>query len=137
MVVCMHRPFLTMAAWLGALAVALGAFGAHGLKDHLQAVDVSGLRLGWWNTAAHYHLSHALALGLCAATAGDSRAARVSRLCFTAGIAIFSGTLYLMALTGVRWLGAVTPIGGVLLIVAWLAFGLAVRRTTAPQPPPP
>jgi uncharacterized membrane protein YgdD (TMEM256/DUF423 family) len=131
----MHRPFLTMAAWLGALAVALGAFGAHGLSDHLQAVDVSGLRLGWWHTAAHYHLSHALALGLCAATAGDGRAAHLSRLCFTGGIGFFSGTLYLMALTGERWLGAVTPIGGALLIVAWLAFGLAVRRTIASPTP--
>ncbi len=128
----MHRPFLTMAAWLGALAVALGAFGAHGLKDHLQAVDVSGLRLSWWNTAAQYHLAHALALGLCAATAGDSRSARVSGLCFTFGIAIFSGTLYVMALTGLRWLGAVTPFGGALLIAGWVAFGLAARRPSTP-----
>jgi len=128
MVVRMHRPFLTLAAWLGAAAVALGAFGAHGLKNYLNTVDPEGVRLAWWHTAAHYHLCHALALGLCAATAGTSRAAHLSRLSFTLGIGIFSGTLYTMALTGVRWLGAVTPIGGVLLIVGWLAFGLAVRR---------
>ena len=128
MVVCMHRPFLTTAAFLGALAVALGAFGAHGLKNTLQAVDVSGVRMGWWNTAAQYHLAHALALALCALSAGDSRSARVARFCFAGGMAIFCGTLYVMALTGMRWLGAVTPIGGVLLIVAWVAFGLAVRK---------
>jgi len=131
MVVGMNRPFLTLAAWLGASAVALGAFGAHGLKGYLSSVDAEGVRIGWWNTAAHYHLCHALALGLCAATAGSSRAAQVSRASFALGIAIFSGTLYAMALTGVRWLGAVTPIGGALLIVAWLAFGIAVRRPAA------
>lgn len=128
MVVGMHRPFLTMAAFLGALAVALGAFGAHGLKDHLQAIDPSGVRMGWWSTAAQYHLSHALALALCAATAGPGRSGRIACACFVAGIAIFSGTLYAMALSNLRALGAVTPIGGLLLMVGWVLFGLAVRR---------
>ena len=127
MVVRMHRPFLSMAAWLGGAAVALGAFGAHGLKRYLNSVDPAGVRLGWWNTAAQYHLAHALALGLVAATAGESRAAGISRVCFSLGIAVFSGTLYVMALTDLRWLGAVTPIGGALLIAGWIAFALAVR----------
>ncbi len=87
--------------------------------------------MGWWNTAAQYHLCHALALGLCAGLTDDSRSARLARLCFIGGIAIFSGSLYLMALTGVRWLGAVTPVGGLLLIAAWLAFGWSVRKPKA------
>jgi len=126
----MNRPFLTTAAALGAVAVALGAFGAHGLRDQLNAVDPSGARLGYWTTAAHYHLTHALALGLCAISAGESASARLSRSAFTLGIAVFSGTLYLMALTGLRWLGAVTPLGGVALIVGWVAFAIAVSRPT-------
>lgn len=124
----MNRPFLTSAALLGAAAVALGAFGAHGLRSYLNSVDPSGVRLGYWTTAAHYHLTHALALGLCAVSAGESRLAHVSRWAFALGIGVFSGTLYLMSLTGVRWLGAVTPVGGLALIVGWLAFALAIAR---------
>ncbi len=130
----MDRPSLTIAAWLGALAVALGAFGAHGLKDVLTSVDASGVRLGFWHTAAHYHLCHALALGLCAAIGGASRAARISRWAFGVGIGVFSGSLYAMALTGFRWLGAITPVGGLLLMVGWVAMGLAARRAGDAEP---
>jgi uncharacterized membrane protein YgdD (TMEM256/DUF423 family) len=128
MVSHMNRPYLTIAAWFGAAAVALGAFGAHGLKQALADVDDGHARLSWWSTAASYHLAHALALGLASACAGDGRAARVSRLGFALGIALFSGSLYAMALTGPSALGMVTPIGGALLIVGWLALGLAVRK---------
>jgi uncharacterized membrane protein YgdD (TMEM256/DUF423 family) len=121
----MHRPFLTTAAALGALAVMLGAFGAHGLRKALLPLADGTVRLEWWQTAAQYHLTHALALGLVAAVAADGRAGRVSCISFVVGITVFSGTLYVMALTGQRWLGAVTPLGGLALIVGWLSFAVA------------
>ena len=121
----MHRPFLTVAASLGALAVMLGAFGAHGLRKSLAPLADGALRLEWWHTAAQYHLAHALALGLVAAVAADGRAGRISCIAFVAGITVFSGSLYIMALSGQRWLGAITPLGGLALIVGWLSFAVA------------
>jgi uncharacterized membrane protein YgdD (TMEM256/DUF423 family) len=100
------------AAAAGFLGVALGAFGAHGLKARLAATGGSA----WWESASHYHLIHAVA---ALAAIAWTRSARSAPL-FLSGIVIFSGTLYLMALTGWRWLGAVTPIGGILLLLAWL-----------------
>ena len=85
----------------GLLAVALGAFGAHGLRARLAAVADAAQRLGWWDTAAHYHLMHALALGLSQllAARAPSTALQVAGFCFLAGIALFSGSLYAMTLT--------------------------------------
>jgi uncharacterized membrane protein YgdD (TMEM256/DUF423 family) len=128
MVRCMHRPFLTSAACLGCLAVGLGAFGAHGLTQRLASVSDGAARLEWWKTAAHYHLSHALALALAAGLLGDTRAGRIACIAFAVGIALFSGSLYAMTLTGVRWLGAVTPIGGVAFMAGWLALAWAALR---------
>jgi uncharacterized membrane protein YgdD (TMEM256/DUF423 family) len=114
-----------MGAWLslsgisGFLAVALGAFGAHGLKARLADVTEGAKRLGWWETAAHYHLMHALALGLVAFVIARAPAARFAGLAFAVGTLLFAGSLYVMALGGPRWLGAITPLGGLSLLVGW------------------
>lgn len=113
----------------GFLAVAMGAFGAHGLKARLAESPDATERLAWWSTAAHYHLAHALALGFAAylhqrvGTAGS-----VAGLCFQAGILLFCGSLYTMTLTNLRWLGAVTPLGGLSLLAGWLCLGVAGYR---------
>jgi uncharacterized membrane protein YgdD (TMEM256/DUF423 family) len=108
----------------GFLAVALGAFGAHGLKAQLAPLADGAQRLEWWNTAAHYHLMHALALGLVAWLASRAPSAKVlvATLAFVFGIVLFSGSLYLMTLTGQRWLGAVTPLGGLGFLVGWASI---------------
>lgn len=102
----------TWAALLGALAVGLGAFGAHGLKATLAAHQTTEI----WQTAAHYHLVHAVAL-LVLGLAGCSQWGW--RL-MAAGVVVFSGTLYVLSVTGIKWLGAITPIGGVCLIAGWV-----------------
>ena len=113
---------LRCAAVNGALAVALGAFGAHALRGHLEAANL----ISTWETATQYHLLHAAAV-LAAALAG--RAYRLSAVLWLVGIALFSGSLYLMAAFGWRWMGPVTPVGGLVLIVAWLSlFKKAVSR---------
>ncbi|HEV2841015.1 MAG TPA: DUF423 domain-containing protein [Chthoniobacterales bacterium] len=94
------------------LAVALGAFGAHALKETLQS---NGM-LDVWNKAVLYHFLHALALIVLALNAAGNRAAY---LLIVAGIVFFSGSLYLLALTNVRWLGAITPIGGLCFLAGW------------------
>jgi uncharacterized membrane protein YgdD (TMEM256/DUF423 family) len=126
----MERLWMISAAVHGFLAVAFGAFGAHGLKSKLAGLADGADRMGWWQTASQYHLAHALAFGLCAvaATRYPGTAANASGWLLHAGIAIFSGSLYVMALTGTRWLGAITPIGGLCLLGAWLALGLACTR---------
>ena len=124
------KQLLVLACTNGLLAVLLGAFGAHGLKTRLSGLPDGALRLEWWQTASHYHLTHALALGLAALLAS-----RVSGTlpgwaggCFTAGIVLFSGSLYVMTLTGFRALGAVTPLGGLLLCAGWAVCGWAALR---------
>ena len=94
----------------GFLAVALGAFGAHGLKDLLNQNATTAI----WETAVLYHLAHAIA----ALWASDRH--RLVAWFWLGGITIFSGSLYFLAITNIRWLGAVTPIGGVLLLVGWV-----------------
>lgn len=111
--------FWLAAAVNGFLAVALGAFGAHALKESLsvQATD-------WWRTAVLYQALHTvplLALGLLPET---GRTARVAGVAVILGILLFSGSLYAMALSGQRWLGAVTPLGGLSLLAGWVALGL-------------
>lgn len=120
----MDRLWLAMSAANGFLAVALGAFGAHGLKRMMAAVPDGAQRLDWWHTAAQYHLAHALALGLVAVAAPHvaGRLPAVAGWALVAGILLFSGSLYLMTLTGVKALGAVTPVGGVCLLAGWLAL---------------
>lgn len=116
------RPLFVTAAVLGALAVALGAFGAHGLQGMLvDAVD-GAKRLEWWQKAAHYHLVHSLlALGYAiVASRAASKRAVVGVALTVAGVAFFSGSLYVMTLTNLKILGAITPIGGLAFIAAWL-----------------
>jgi len=128
----MERTFLTLSAVLGFLAVALGAFGAHGLERFLAEATDGAKRMEWWTTAAHYHLTHAIALGLVAWAASRSGAgagaATVAGWAFVVGILVFSGSLYVMTVTGVRWLGAITPLGGVALLVGWAALAVAASR---------
>lgn len=118
--------FLLIAALCGASGVALGAFGAHGLELPAAALDT-------WHTAVLYHLLHALALLLVAlwlqlGGAAPGGAVTFAGWAFVAGVLCFSGSLYLLALGGPRWLGPVTPIGGVAFIVGWLALGWAALR---------
>jgi len=113
-----------ISAALGFLGVALGAFGAHGFHDLLEKNG----RLATWETAVLYHLSHAFVLLLVAALLPFRRAAWW--LMF-AGVFIFSGTLYVLALTNIKWLGAITPFGGVSLLAGWLALALARADATA------
>ena len=111
---------LIAGAVLAAAGVAFGAFGAHGLKTLL-----SPEALGWWQTAVQYQLWQAI--GLVAIGAAPLARMRWSALMLIAGTLLFSGSLYALALSGARWLGAVTPVGGVLMIAGWvcLAWGLA------------
>lgn len=121
---------VALAALCGLLGVALGAFGAHGLRAMLASVENGAERLAWWETGARYHLMHALAIGLVAFVHDrrPSRLALGSAAAFAIGIVVFAGTLYAMALGGPRWLGAVTPIGGVSLLAAWSLLGVAALR---------
>jgi uncharacterized membrane protein YgdD (TMEM256/DUF423 family) len=127
-------PFLIVAALYGASGVALGAFGAHGLRSQLSAAA-----LDTWQTAVSYHLIHALALltvGLwlriaAAVGHGDHGALTVAGWAFTLGVVLFSGSLYALALGGPRLLGPITPVGGVAFIVGWLALLWAAVRGAA------
>lgn len=125
----MDRVFLSLAGLFGFLGVALGAFGAHLLARHFEALADGAKRVQWWETATQYHLLHAVALGVAAwaVSRGGGSAATASGWLFAGGILLFSGSLYAMALTGIRALGAVTPFGGLLLLGGWLALALAAR----------
>ena len=110
-----------LAAALCFLAVALGAFGAHGLRPTLEAhgtVDA-------WNKAVLYHIAHAVALVALALHGGAQRGALYLLL---AGVLIFSGSLYVLAITNVRWLGAITPIGGLCFLAGWAWLIIAPPR---------
>ena len=111
--------WLTAAGVSGFLAVALGAFGAHGLQARLADVTDGAKRLSWWQTAAQYHLLHALAIGLVALLVAQVPRARLAGFAFSLGTLLFSGSLYVMALGGPRWLGAVTPLGGLGFLAGW------------------
>ncbi len=109
----------------GLIAVALGAFAAHGLKSKL-APEM----LAVFETGARYQMYHALALLAVAWLAGErrSRAVRSAGVAFVLGTLLFSGSLYLLVLTGARWLGAVTPLGGAALLVGWLCLAWSAVR---------
>ena len=126
----MRRLLLLACAANGFVAVALGAFGAHGLKTRLADLPDVARRLGWWDTASHYHLLHALALGLLALAVERVPRAWVSRagVAMLVGIVLFSGSLYAMTLSGVTALGAVTPLGGVGFLLGWASFGIGALR---------
>jgi uncharacterized membrane protein YgdD (TMEM256/DUF423 family) len=133
----MERIALLAASVLGFLSVALGAFGAHGLRSRLAPLADGAQRLEWWSTGAHYQAIHALALGLVAwlATRSSSAAVTVATVAFVVGVLFFSGSLYVMTLTGMRWLGAITPLGGAAFLVGWAAIAVvAWRLPAAPRP---
>jgi uncharacterized membrane protein YgdD (TMEM256/DUF423 family) len=129
----MTRTFLFASGALGLCGVALGAFGAHGLARRFASLPDAAKRMEWWHTATLYHLVHALAVGLVAfaVARAPSAAATVAGWSFVAGVAIFSGSLYAMSVTGLRALGAVTPIGGVCFLVGWAALVWAALRLPA------
>ena len=119
----MANTFLTLAATSGLLAVAFGAFGAHALRNRLDtyAMDI-------FETAVQYQFYHSLALlcvGLLALNQPGMVLLKSSGWLFVVGIVIFSGSLYLLSLTGLRWLGAVTPVGGLALIAGWACLAAA------------
>lgn len=122
----MARVFLTLAALLAALAVMLGAFGAHGLKSKL-----SPDMLAVFQTAVQYHMWHALGLALVALAAihwPQLNGLRWAGWSMIVGIILFSGSLYALALTNVKMLGAITPFGGLAFIVAWIVFAVSVWK---------
>lgn len=118
----MDRTFLLAGAIAGFIAVAFGAFGAHGLRGRLTP-DM----LAVFETGVRYHMYHALALLLTAALAPQApgKAIAAAGWLFVAGIVLFSGSLYVLAVTGVTALGAITPIGGVAFLAGWAALAIA------------
>ena len=110
-----------VAAGLGFLAVALGAFGAHALKDRLNQLGTTHS----WETAVLYHLTHSIVMLLLATWIPFRKA---SFLSFLVGVVLFSGSLYALALTGIKPLGIITPFGGVALLVGWGLLALECRR---------
>lgn len=118
----MSHTFLTLGALSGFLAVAFGAFGAHGLRERLTPEMLSVFEIG-----VRYQMYHALALvGVAlAAERWPSGSLQAAGWCFVAGTLIFSGSLYVLTLTGQRWLGAVTPLGGVAFLAGWALLAWA------------
>jgi uncharacterized membrane protein YgdD (TMEM256/DUF423 family) len=120
------RLFLLLGGANAALVVILGAFGAHALKARL-----SNEMMAIYHTGIEYHVFHALgliAVGLVAAWIPASASLKWSGWLMLGGIVLFSGSLYVLSLTGQRWIGAVTPFGGVAFIAAWVMFCIAVVR---------
>ena len=121
----MERIFFGLGSILAGIAVGLGAFGAHGLRGILSPED-----LVTFETGVRYQMYHGLALlGVAGAvTQGETVLLEWSGWLFVLGILVFSGSLYILVLTGQRWLGAVTPLGGLALILGWVLLASAVFR---------
>ncbi|TCP66273.1 DUF423 domain-containing protein [Baia soyae] len=120
------RLFLLLGSINMALSIALGAFGAHGLKDKVAEKMIAN-----WNTGAHYHMIHALGMlvvGILLSKVQSSGMLTASGWLMLVGVVLFSGSLYVMAVTGVTKLGAITPIGGLAFIVAWVLVAVAVYK---------
>lgn len=117
--------FAAVAAFLGAAAVGLGAFGAHALRNTLDATSMQV-----WHTAVEYQFWHVLALLAVTALARDSKspAWRIAALAFVAGIVVFCGSLYALALGAPHMFGAITPLGGLCFIVGWISLAVAMLR---------
>ena len=119
----MAKVFITLASLSGMLAVALGAFGAHALKSRLD-----DYAMGVFQTAVQYQFYHSLALlavGVIALNHPQAALLRSSGWLFALGIVVFSGSLYVLSFSGLRWLGAVTPIGGLAFIAGWACLAAA------------
>jgi len=112
---------IALGAVNGALAVAAGAFGAHALRERLDARALEVFEVG-----ARYHMYHALAIVLCGIIA--TRGATTSGWLFQAGIVVFSGSLYALAISGVKGLGAITPIGGLAFLAGWVYLAYSALR---------
>jgi uncharacterized membrane protein YgdD (TMEM256/DUF423 family) len=123
----MSKLILMTASILLALAVAIGAFGAHGLKAHLSTEMIQ-----IYKTGVEYHFYHALGLVLIGifSITFPSGLLNWSALLLVAGIILFSGSLYILSVTGIKWIGAITPLGGISFIAGWLLFFLAVWKKT-------
>lgn len=117
----MNQHLLALGAINGGIAVAAGAFGAHGLRER-----ISQHSLEIYETAVRYQMFHALAMILCAVIATSG--ARTAGWLFQAGILVFSGSLYTLALTEAKWLGAITPIGGLAFLAGWAALAWSALR---------
>jgi uncharacterized membrane protein YgdD (TMEM256/DUF423 family) len=120
-----------VAGALGATGVALGAFGAHGLKGFLEAAEDGAQRLAWWNTATQYQVWHALLAGVFATLLPRFPGLRAGIRWCVVGTVFFSGSLYIMTLTNLRVLGAITPIGGVAFLLAWASFITQTRPSVS------
>lgn len=119
----MTRIFLAIASALGGISVILGAFASHALKDRL-----SERALAIWSTGTKYQMYHALALiaiALLIDRFPNSRLLMVAGYAFISGVVIFSGSLYALSLSGIKWLGAITPLGGVAFIIGWACLAVA------------
>lgn len=122
----MNNLFLILGSINGFIAVTLGAFAAHGLKNSLTP-DL----LTTFQTGVQYHMYHALALfgvGLLALYYPNQTTVRISGYLFVLGILLFSGSLYILALSGIRWLGAITPLGGVAFLAGWALLAWSMFR---------
>ena len=122
----MNKKALLLGAVLGLLAVMIGAFGAHALKDVLTANG----RLDVYETAVKYQFYHAFALLIVGLLADklDNTWIKRSTLSFAGGVLVFSGSLYMLSLTNMAWLGAITPIGGLLLILGWVYLIIGIVK---------
>ncbi|MBC6611325.1 DUF423 domain-containing protein [Hymenobacter sp. BT507] len=121
------RLILQLAALLGALGVGIGAFGAHGLRAMLEATG----RFDTFETAVRYQFYHTLSLlavGVLLYARPELRLLGTTAGLWLGGILIFSGSLYVLCFTGIKWLGAVTPLGGLLFIAGWITLLLAARQ---------
>ena len=120
------KTFFALGAIFGGLAVAFGAFGAHALRSTLSPEDLATFEIG-----VRYQMFHALALLAVAwaTTQWDAAALTAAGWLFAFGIVVFSGSLYLLVLTGQRWMGAITPIGGVAMIVGWVLLAWTALRS--------
>ena len=122
----MAKSTISLAAISGLVAVTLGAFGAHGLENTL-----SERMMEVWQTAVQYQFYHSLALLLVATImlqVQPSRLLNAAAILFLLGIIIFSGSLYILALSGITWLGAITPIGGTLFMIGWIVLAIAAFK---------
>jgi uncharacterized membrane protein YgdD (TMEM256/DUF423 family) len=122
-----ERALWIASALLGFLAVSLGAFGAHALRGYFAGLEDGAQREGWWQTAVQYHLPHAVAVAMAAVASAreGGAAAQIAGMAFICGVVLFSGSLYVMSVTGHRWLGAVTPFGGLALLAGWASLAIA------------
>ena len=126
----MERLFLALSGVNGFLGVMLGAFGAHGLRNSLASAADGARRLEVWETAARYQLVHAVVLGLVALLSArfQSQAVPFAGYLFQAGIVLFSGSLYVVAFTGARGFGAITPFGGLCFLAGWISLIVAAFK---------